>query len=496
MINLSIKKLLTYGLEHNIVNPTDIAFIRNRIMEILQVSYYKEPEEEVKNPELIQVLEEIDDYAVNNKLIENTQAARDLFDTKLMAALMPMPHEVVDNFKKLYRISAKKAAGWYYKFCQDTNFIRRNRISKDTHWAIPSKYGRLELLISVSKPEYDPKELKENQKSEHDTYPKCRLCAENMGYAGRTDYPALQNMRTIPITLNKETWYFNYSPYRYFNEHFIASNSEHKPLKINNQLFMKMFELLNMFPQYFVGANADLPIVGGSVISHEHIIGGGYDFAINRADVQKRFTIKRFEDVQSGILNWPVSSIRLKHTDYKWLCHCAEHILKTWQSYTDEDSNIYDFSGGVPHNSITSVIRKTGDIYEMDLILRNNRTTEEYPFGVFHINHEQHHIKKENLGLVEVMGLAVLPARLEEELKCVAQKILNGEDLREDETTAKHADWVDNFILEYDDISDDNITEILQNEVGKEYLKMLESAAVFKQDEQGQEAFDKFINSL
>lgn len=496
MIDEAIKKLVTYGLENNLINMQDKIFITNKVLEIIELTEYHEPEEEYKNIKLDEVLSEILDYAVEKELIENTPEKRSLLDTKIMGALLPMPHEVIDNFKKLYRVSPKKASNWFFKFTKDSNRVRKSIITDDIRWAVSTKYGRLDLTINLAKPEKTPKEHvvedEENQKS----YPKCQICAQNEGYAGKENFSAGQNIRNIPIILNKENWFFAYSPYFYFNEHCIAFNAQHRPMVINQDTFVKLFEFINILPHYFIGANADLPIVGGSILSHEHFQGGNQELAIARAPIEKHFTMKKYETVQSGILNWPVSTIRLRNNDYNKLIKCADHILNKWRAYSDEAVGIYDMTDGNSHNTITPVARKLGDIYELDLILRNNITTNEYPEGLFHTHPQYGHIKKDNLGLMEIMGLAILPARLEEELKLIADKILNGEDLRSDEKSAKHADWVEGFLIEYDDISNDNIMEIIQTEIGHEFVRMLECAAVFKRDEKGKEAFARFIATL
>ncbi|MBR6099093.1 UDP-glucose--hexose-1-phosphate uridylyltransferase [bacterium] len=493
MIDEAIKKLISYCIENNLVNILDKTFITNRILEAAEISSYTEPAEDYTNVDLEEVLSEISDYAAAHNVIENTKEAKDRLETKIMASVIPMPHEIIDNFKKMYRVTPKRATSWFFKFSNDSNRVKKSIITNDIRWAVSSKYGRFDLTINMTKPEcanFDPTD------EEAVKYPKCLICAENEGYAGREGYPAGHNIRNIPITVNNENWFFTYSPYFYFNEHCIAFNSEHKPMEINKDTITKLFEFINIFPHYFVGANADLPIIGGGILSHEHFQGGNQELAIARASVEKYYTLKRFEDVQIGILNWPVSTIRLRYRDYTKLIKCADHIVSRWKSYTDESVNIYDRIGGVSHNSVTLVARKTGDLYEMDIVLRNNMTTQEFPDGLYHTYPQYQHIKKGNIGLMEVLGLAILPARLKEELDLIAHKILNGEDLRADEKTAKHAAWVESFLLEYDDISDDNIMEIIQTETGHEFIKMLECAAVFKRDEQGQAAFARFMASL
>lgn len=496
MINSSIKKLVTYGIEKGFLDKRDQIYAVNRILEILGITEYAEPQEKFENISLEETLNELLDYAVQKNLVDNNIISRDLFDTKLISALLPMPHEVIDCFKKLYKVSPKKATSWFYKFSKDTNYIRSYRIEKDIHWTTSTKYGRLDLTINLSKPEKDPKAIATAKNEPAGHYPECMLCKENEGYAGRLNHPARQNLRIIPITINKEDWFFQYSPYVYYNEHCIAFNSKHIPMVINRETFIKLFEFINIFPHYFIGSNADLPIVGGSILAHDHFQGGNYEFAMARADIEKHFTIKNYEDIQAGILNWPMSVIRIRNRDYSKLIELAEHILKKWKSYTDESVFIYSSTNGEQHNTITPIARKRGDIYELDLVLRNNIRTEEHPLGVFHPHEEFHHIKKENIGLIEVMGLAVLPARLKTELEMLARKILNGEDLRDNELTKKHADWAEKFLTEYDDISEENINEIIRYEVGHVFVKILECAGVFKRDNAGASAFEKFMKTL
>ena len=496
MINSSIKKLITYGIEKGFLDKRDEIYAINRILEILGITEYAEPQEKFENISLEETLNELLDYAVQKNLVDNNIISRDLFDTKLISALLPMPHEVIDCFKKLYKVSPKKATSWFYKFSKDTNYIRSYRIEKDIHWTTSTRYGRLDLTINLSKPEKDPKAIAAAKNEPAGNYPECMLCKENEGYAGRLNHPARQNLRIIPITINKEDWFFQYSPYVYYNEHCIAFNSKHIPMVINRETFIKLFEFINIFPHYFIGSNADLPIVGGSILAHDHFQGGNYEFAMARADIEKHFTIKNYEDIQAGILNWPMSVIRMRNRDYSKLIELAEHILKKWKSYTDESVFIYSSTNGEQHNTITPIARKRGDIYELDLVLRNNIRTEEHPLGVFHPHEEFHHIKKENIGLIEVMGLAVLPARLKTELEMLARKILNGEDLRDNELTKKHADWAEKFLTEYDDISEENINEIIRYEVGHVFVKILECAGVFKRDNVGASAFEKFMKTL
>ena len=439
---------------------------------------------------------EILDYSVEKGLIDDTIINRDLFDTKLMSVLVPPPHEVIEEFKKLYLQSPERSTDWYYKFSQDTDYIRRYRITKDIRWQTETEYGNLDLSINLSKPEKDPKDIAAAKSAKQKGYPKCMLCPENEGYAGRLNHPARQNHRIIPLQIGGESWYFQYSPYVYYNEHCIVLNSKHTPMVINKSTFKKLFDFIKIFPHYFVGSNADLPIVGGSILSHDHFQGGHFEFAMERAEIEKYFTIKGFEDIETGILKWPMSVIRIRHKNTERLVEFAAYILNKWRNYNDKDVFIFSETNGEPHNTITPIARKKDNVYELDLVLRNNITTDEYPLGVYHPHKELHHIKKENIGLIEVMGLAVLPSRLEKELKETAKCILNKFDLRENEYTAKHADWVYDFLPNYSDINENNIMNILEKEIGLVFIKVLECCAVFKRDKKGLDAFVKFINVL
>ena len=496
MINTAIKKFVQYGLEKDLIDFTDKNYVINRILEILNLNEYKEPEEDFQNIDLEGTLKEFLDYAVSKGLIEDTIVSKDLFDTKLMGALVPMPHEVISEFKKLYLQSPQNATDWYYKFSQDTDYIRRYRIKKDLKWQTQTEYGLLDLSINLSKPEKDPKAIAAAKNAAQSNYPKCMLCAENEGYAGRLNHPARQNHRIIPIELDGENWYFQYSPYVYYNEHCIVLNSKHIPMVINKETFKKLFDFIKMFPHYFVGSNADLPIVGGSILSHDHFQGGHFEFAMERAEIERSFKIKGFEDVEAVILKWPMSVIRIRHKECEKLVELADYILNKWRAYSDENVFIFANTDGEPHNTITPIARKKGDMFELDLVLRNNITTDEYPLGVYHPHKELHHIKKENIGLIEVMGLAVLPSRLDKELKEVAKCIIQKSDLRNNELSAKHADWVESFLPKYSEINENNVMDIIEKETGLVFVKVLECAGVFKRDKKGQDAFDKFISVL
>ena len=409
---------------------------------------------------------------------------------------MPRPSEVIRKFQDKYEKDPKLATDYFYQLSQDTDYIRRYRIKKDQKWISSTKYGDLDITINLSKPEKDPKAIAAAKNAKQSGYPKCLLCMENEGYAGRINHPARQNHRVIPVTINGSRWGFQYSPYVYYNEHCIVFNSSHIPMKIEHDTFCKLFDFVKQFPHYFVGSNADLPIVGGSILSHDHFQGGCYEFAMAKAPVERSFTVKGFEDVEAGIVNWPMSVIRISHQDTDRLVALADVILEKWRGYSDEAVFIYAETDGEPHNTITPIARRRGDKFELDLVLRNNITTEEHPLGVYHPHANLHHIKKENIGLIEVMGLAVLPARLKEEMEHLAAAILSGADIRQDEELEKHADWVEQFLPKYEDVNRDNIMEILHHEIGHVFMQVLEDAGVYKRDEEGQKAFDRFTGSL
>lgn len=496
MFNTEIKKLVDYGISTGLVPECERIYTTNQLLSLFKEDNYEEPVGQYFNTQLETVLKNLLDEAVKRGLIEDTITERDLFDTKIMNCLMPRPSQVQEKFWNEYEKSPEKATDYFYKLSQDSDYIRRYRIAKDKKWKVDSKYGKIDITINLSKPEKDPKAIAAAKNAKASSYPKCALCMENEGYAGRLNHPARDNHRIIPITINNSNWGFQYSPYVYYNEHCIVFNGEHTPMKIDRSAFIKLFDFVKQFPHYFLGSNADLPIVGGSILSHDHFQGGHYTFAMEEAPIEKEITIKGFEDVEAGIVNWPLSVIRIRHKDDKHLVDLAEHILGKWRNYTDEDAFIFAETDGEPHNTITPIARKKGDIFELDLTLRNNITTEEHPLGVYHPHSQWHNIKKENIGLIEVMGLAVLPSRLKEELELIEEYILSGKDLRTSEKIEKHADWVDGFIKEYDNLNKDNITEIIQEEVGKVFVHVLEDAGVYKCTPEGRKAFMKFINSL
>ncbi len=496
MINKFIKKLVQYAIEKNLINITDKNYAINRILEILQLDEYIEPEENFQNIDLELTLQEILEYAIQKGLIEDNIVRKDLFDTKIMGALTPFPHEIIDSFKTKYTLSPQNATDWFYEFSQNTDYIRRYRIKKDIRWKTDTEYGTLDLSINLSKPEKDPKAIAEAKKLKQSSYPKCMLCPENEGYTGRINHPARQNHRIIPIKLNNENWYFQYSPYVYYNEHCIILNENHTPMVINENTFKKLFDFIELFPHYFIGSNADLPIVGGSILTHDHFQGGNYKFAMEKAPVEKTFKIKNFEDIETGIVKWPMSVLRLRSKNSERIIKFASHILDLWRNYSDANVFIYANTNNEPHNTITPIARKRGEFYELDLVLRNNITTEEHPLGVYHPHKELHHIKKENIGLIEVMGLAVLPSRLEKEFKEIAKLVLKKGNLYENDLTNKHADWVNSFLPKYKNVDENNIMTILEEETGLVFAKVLECCGVFKRDKKGQDAFERFINVL
>ena len=497
MIDEAVSKLVTYALRTGLIQENETVWAVNTILDALKLDSYTDPGKEWEELELAPILEELlDDAHARGVLAENSVVYRDLFDTELMGRLTPRPAQVIETFQSLYREDPKRATDWYYKFSQDTNYIRRDRIARDMQWKVSTEYGELDITINLSKPEKDPKAIAAAKNAKQSGYPKCQLCVENEGYAGRVNHPARQNHRIIPITINGGQWGFQYSPYVYYNEHCIVFNSQHIPMKIEHNTFVKLFDFVKLFPHYMLGSNADLPIVGGSILSHDHFQGGHYEFPMAKAGVDKTFTVKGFEDVTAGIVNWPMSVIRISGPDSDRLIALADVILDKWRNYTDEEAFIYAETDGEPHNTITPIARKRGDNYELDLVLRNNITTEEHPMGVYHPHAKLHHIKKENIGLIEVMGLAVLPSRLDGEMAALEKAILEGADIRGDEVLGKHADWVEEFLPRYENVTADNIHEIIQTEIGQVFMEVLEDAGVYKRTAEGQAAFDRFTAVL
>lgn len=502
MIRENISDLTAYALATGLIEKEDQIYVQNRLLELFHLDDMEEIESKACTAEemvekLPVILEEMLDYAAENGLLEeNTVTYRDILDTKIMGIFVERPSIVIQKFNTLYDESPKKATDYFYKLSQDSNYIRRYRVKKDMKWIASTKYGDLDITINLSKPEKDPRAIAAARAAKQSSYPKCQLCIENEGYAGRVNHPARQNHRIIPVTIQNSQWGFQYSPYVYYNEHCILLNAEHVPMKIDRSAFLKLFDFVKQFPHYFVGSNADLPIVGGSILTHEHFQGGNYEFAMAKAGVEKKFTVKGFEEVEAGIVTWPMSVIRLSGTEILPVVDLADHILGHWRDYTDEAAFIFANTDGEPHNTITPIARKRGDRYELDLVLRNNITTEEHPLGVYHPHANLHHIKKENIGLIEVMGLAVLPARLKHEMELLEQAIVTGADIRSIDEIEKHADWVEEFSKNYEDINADNVHNIITKEIGDVFMKVLEDAGVFKRTEEGQKAFGRFIDSI
>ena len=496
MIDTAVAKLVRYAENTGLIAPEDHIWAVNTLLEALKLDSYEEPVLDDAPIDLPAVLDELMDDAHARGVMENDSIVyRDLFDTSLMGRLTPPPREVIAKFRALYAQNPVEATNWYYKFSQDTNYIRRDRIARDMQWKADTAYGELDITINLSKPEKDPKAIAAARDLPAASYPKCQLCPENAGYAGRVNHPARQNHRIIPITIDQTPWYMQYSPYVYYNEHCIVFNSVHTPMKIDRACFRKLLDFIGQFPHYFVGSNADLPIVGGSILAHDHFQGGRYEFAMAKAPVETELRFTGFDDIRAGIVRWPMSVIRLTAADPDRLVELADRILNAWRGYTDAEATIFAETDGVPHNTITPIARRRGSDYEIDLVLRNNLTTEEHPLGLYHPHAELHHIKKENIGLIEVMGLAVLPARLKNELAVLGEKMVKGEDLRADPLTASHAEWAER-IMQENEITADNVTDILQREVGLVFAQVLEHAGVYKRTEEGKKAFLRFAESV
>ncbi len=498
MIDIAVAKLADYAVRNGLIESCDYTWAINTILDVLKLDSYTEPEFtwDMNSLELAPILEELlDDAYARGVLTENSVVYRDLFDTELMGRLTPRPSWVIEKFEYIRHDDPKVATDWYYAFSQDTNYIRRDRIAKDMQWKAPTEYGELDITINLSKPEKDPKAIAAAKNLPASAYPRCQLCAENEGYAGRVNHPARQNHRIVPITINGSPWFLQYSPYVYYNEHCICLNSEHVPMKIDRACFAKLLDFVRQFPHYFVGSNADLPIVGGSILAHDHFQGGHYTFAMERAPIETPVTFPGFEDVEAGIVRWPMSVVRIVSADPERLIDLADRILLAWRGYTDEAAFIFAQTDGEPHNTITPIARMRDGKFELDLVLRNNLTTPEHPLGVYHPHAELHHIKKENIGLIEVMGLAVLPARLKEELAAVADCLASGADLRASELTAKHADWAESFAKNYT-ITAENALDIVQKETGLVFAQVLEHAGVYKRTPEGRAAFLRFLDAL
>lgn len=496
MLDFYIKQLVDYGVSSGLIPENERVYSTNLLLEIYGKDNFSDPDISETSLPLDEILNNLLDIAVDEGLIEDSVTYRDLFDTKLMNCITPRPSQLQNRFWFLYETSPKEATDFYYDFSQNTNYIRRDRIAKDLKWKVPSEYGDIDITINLSKPEKDPKLIAAAKNAPSSGYPKCLLCRENEGYAGNTNHPARQNHRIIPLRLGNSDWNMQYSPYVYYNEHCIVFNNRHTPMKIDTSTFVKLFDFVKMFPHYFIGSNADLPIVGGSILSHDHFQGGHYTFAMAKAKSVFSFEVPEFNNVSCEVLKWPLSVIRLKSDSTEDIVRLASHILVKWRNYTDEDAFIFANTDGKPHNTITPIARFRDGMYELDLALRNNITTPEHPLGVYHPHEKLHHIKKENIGLIEVMGLAVLPSRLKNEMNLLAEYIIKGKDISGNEVIAKHADWANEILSTRHDITSENVMEVLETEIGKVFVKVLEDAGVYKCTPEGLESFKKFIGIL
>ncbi|WP_432663568.1 UDP-glucose--hexose-1-phosphate uridylyltransferase [Wukongibacter baidiensis] len=498
-IYFEIERLVKYALDKSLIFEEDRVYSRNQVLEVLGLEDFQEVEAVEESLEVpTDILNNILNWAYEKGVLEhNSPVYRDLLDTKVMNCFMPRPSEVIKDFYEKYYINPIKATKYYYDLSIASNYIRTDRIAKNMVWKAETMYGELDITINLSRPEKDPKAIAAAKYIKSTLYPKCLLCRENEGYSGRINHPARQNHRVIPLELRNEEWFLQYSPYVYYNEHSIIFKGNHEPMKISKETFDRILEFVEKFPHYFIGSNADLPIVGGSILSHDHFQGGNYEFAMTKAPIETNFEFVGYSDVEAGIVKWPMSVIRLRGRDRQRVSKLAEIVFEKWKGYSDEDVKIISHTGEIPHNTVTPIARRSGELFEIDLVLRNNRTNDIYPSGIFHPHPEVHHIKKENIGLIEVMGLAVLPARLKEELKKLAQHLINPKlDIGQEESLEKHMDWFEAIKENYSDITEDNVNEIIRKEVGKKFMSALEYAGVYKRDEEGKSAFIKFLESI
>lgn len=496
MIYDVLQELINYGIKNNLIEKDDEIVVRNQLIDAIGLENWENPEEISETRSVQAILDDIIEYSCKNGIIPETNASKDLFDTKIMGIFTPLPSSVRKKFYSEYENSPKNATEWYYKFSKDVNYVRSERIEKDIKWKYNCEYGELDITINMSKPEKDPRDIANAKKSKAVNYPKCQLCIENEGYAGRSNHPARQNLRPVPVEISGKEWYLQYSPYGYYNEHCILFNKEHTPMVIDKDVFGKLFDFVEKFPHYFIGSNADLPIVGGSILTHEHFQGGNYTFAMAKAPVEYEFKLENYPDVKSGIVKWPMSVIRLSSENRKSLEKASAEILEKWRKYTDANVSIYAETDGEPHNTITPIARKKGDIFEIDLVLRNNLTTKERPFGLYHPNESLHHIKKENIGLIEVMGLAVLPSRLSSELEELRKAMLECKNIYQIDSLKHHAEWADEVKAKHPEFNEANSKEIIEMETGLVFKKVLEDSGVFKRNEDGKKAFIKFTETL
>lgn len=496
MICEAVQKLIDYGVNNSLITRADEFVVRNELMELLRLTDWSDCTDEATSTEIDDILSPLVDYACKQGIITDTASSRDLFDTRLMGLVTPMPHEIISEFQRRYDGNPIEATDWYYRRSQDLNYVRAGRIAKDLRWKHDTEYGTLDITINRSKPEKDPRDIALAKKQKSGEYPRCQLCAENEGFAGTVKHPARQNLRTIPITVAEQDWEMQYSPYSYYNEHCIFFNKKHVPMKIDSSVFGKLFDVIDYLPHYFAGSNADLPIVGGSILSHEHFQGGRYTFAMNRAPVETEFSIPRYPAVKAGIVKWPMSVIRLQSEDREELARCSDLVLEKWRNYSDASVLIFAETDGIPHNTITPIAHREGNLYICDLVLRNNFTTKDRPLGVFHPAPCLHHIKKENIGLIEVMGLAVLPARLARDLEMMEGMLVHGQDIRSMPELEQHAQWASEIVQKHPELTADNVRTILEQEIGEVFRQVLEDAGVFKRTEEGQSAFTRFISVL
>lgn len=496
MIFESVERLIDYGVKKGLIEPMDRYVVQNRLMDLLRLEDWQECECSADGLTVDEILSPLVEYAVEKGIIPDTMNSRDLFDTRIMGLLMPMPREVKREFERRYKDSPESATEWYYAFSGDVNYVRRERMKRDLKWTYPTEYGTLDITVNLSKPEKDPRDIAAAKNAVSSSYPKCMLCAENAGFAGNLSRPARQNLSPVPLTVGGGEWWLQYSPYGYYNEHCIAFNGEHIPMKIDAAVFGKLLDIVDYLPHYFVGSNADLPIVGGSILSHEHFQGGRYTFAMELAETEHSFEISGYPTVKAGIVKWPMSVIRLTSADRDAIIGCADKILTAWRSYSDSTVSIFAETDGTPHNTVTPIARKSCGEYTLDLVLRNNITTPDRPLGLYHPNPSLHHIKKENIGLIEVMGLAVLPSRLSSEMARLESALVSGESVRDIPSLAHHADWAEELSAKHSELGPDNANDIIKAEIGKVFLEVLTDAGVFKRTSEGTEAFRRFTDSL
>lgn len=499
-ISKEVKRLVQYGLKKGLIHRYDSIYTQNRIMEVLDIQELKDVEIGEDTLGLEEILENITAWAVQNRRIKaDTQQNRDLFDTSLMGCLTPRPSEVIGCFNELYKRDKRAATDYFYKLSRDTNYIRVQRVNRDLKWKTHTEFGELDITVNMSKPEKDPRDIAAEKNIVKGEYPKCLLCRENEGYAGRLNHPGRQNHRVIPINLTGEEWFMQYSPYVYYNEHCIVLKGEHEEMKLTGDTFTRLLEFVEHFPHYFIGSNADLPIVGGSILSHDHFQGGRYDFPMAKAETLEEYRVQGLEGVVLKRLKWPMSVIRVEGSDREKVSKASDYIYRSWQAYSDEKASIINSTNGVMHNTVTPIGRMKNNLYQMDIVLRNNRTSREYPEGIFHPHRDLHHIKRENIGLIEVMGLAVLPGRLSRELKELSYFLVHRDEIHrieEHEELIKHRDWCLEILEKHQDINEGNVQGILENEVGLKFLRVLMDAGVYKANPEGKETFNRFIKAL